>query len=123
MKPSLLTAVLVFMLSVTQAQENSKVISENVTGGENNLEATRKKDLKKNLFTLYSKKEKPVIVVTSHREQDVTIYVFDAEGTLVYQGILRHHEKLKVEVATKGTYSYTIFDRNESVEEGKLIIK
>ena len=50
-------------------------------------------------------------------------YVFDLEGTLVYQAVLNTKERKLIEHLKKGTYLYDVFINDESVEEGKIIIK
>lgn len=123
MKSRLLSLALLLSCLSMKAQENYKPIEQDVLYEENSYEAKKSDELKTNLFTLYSKKSKPVLVVRSHRKQDVTIFIYDASGALVYEGILKHHEKNRIEVATKGTYSYAIVDGSKTVEQGKLILK
>ena len=118
MKTSLLlTLSLIVFCSASQAQinstDNAEVLSENKT----------RTEVKKNIVKLYSRKEKGTVVVTSHRQQDVQLYIFDLEGTILHQSILKSNEKKKIDNLAKGTYTYTIFQNDESVEEGKLIIK
>jgi hypothetical protein len=115
----LLTALLTAFCAITQAQTNS-----NPNDNDEILsESKYKPETKKNVVKLYSKKEKGTVIITSHRQQDVQIYIFDLEGTIMHQGILRNKEKTKISSLEKGVYTYTIFANDESVEEGKLIIK
>lgn len=50
-------------------------------------------------------------------------YVFDLEGTLVYQTVLNNKDRKTIEHLKKGTYLYDVFENDESIEEGKITIK
>jgi hypothetical protein len=63
------------------------------------------------------------ICVTSKSEQVLHFYIFDLEGTLIYQTELKTKEKKAINSLNKGTYMYNVFANDESIEEGKLIIK
>src|SRR6478672_5705633 len=63
------------------------------------------------------------ISVTSKSEQVLHFYIFDLEGTLIYQTVLKSKEKKAINSLNKGTYMYNVFANDESIEEGKLIIK
>ena len=86
-------------------------------------EAQKATATQKNVVKLYSKKETGVLVVTSHRPMKVQICIFDLDGTLIFSTQLRRNQKKKVEGIAKGTYNYSIFNGEESVEEGQLVIK
>ncbi len=63
------------------------------------------------------------ISVTSKSEQVLHFYIFDLEGTLIYQTVLKTKEKKAINSLNKGTYMFNVFANDESIEEGKLIIK
>jgi hypothetical protein len=63
------------------------------------------------------------ISVTSKSDQVLHFYIFDLEGTLIYQTELKSKEKKAINSLNKGTYMYNVFANDESIEEGKLIIK
>lgn len=63
------------------------------------------------------------ITVTTKISEVVHFYIFDLEGTLIYQTVLKENEKKLVSKLTKGTYMYNVFVHDESIEEGKLIVK
>ena len=81
------------------------------------------KEARMNNVKLYARKDKSVITITSHRSFDVQIYIFSLDGEIQYQGTLKKKEKKRVENLEKGTYTYSIFFNDESIEEGKLTIK
>ena len=89
----------------------------------NEIDEVNRPEMKKNVVKLRSVKETSVVVIRSHRNEDVQIYIFDLSGTIIHQGILKSKQKHRVENVAKGTYTYTIFQNDESVEEGQLIIK
>ncbi len=50
-------------------------------------------------------------------------YIFDLEGTMINQSILSNKEKKTITDLKKGSYIYDVFENDESVEEGKIIVK
>lgn len=121
MKTHFFMAVILLMLgSASQAQVNNQLVNE-----ENNEAKIQvaKTEVKKNVVKLYSRKEKGTVIVTSHRPQQVRLYIFDLEGSIMYQTDLKKNEKRKIDSLAKGTYTYTIFDNDESIEEGTILIK
>jgi hypothetical protein len=50
-------------------------------------------------------------------------YVFDAEGTLLHQAVIRGKEKHTIKNLKKGIYLYDAFYNDEGIEHGKLIVK
>jgi hypothetical protein len=120
MKPCFFLAFALLLAPAGKAQMRNELVDEE----RNEAKAEEKAaDSKKNVVKLYTRKEKGTVIVTSHRPQEVKIYVFDLDGTMMYQSMLKKNEKKKIDSLEKGTYTYIIFDRDESVEEGKLIIK
>lgn len=63
------------------------------------------------------------VSVSSKTDQVLHFYIFDLEGTLIYQTVLKNKEKKAIDKLDKGTYMYNVFANDESIEEGKLIIK
>jgi hypothetical protein len=121
MKNLLLPVLLFVACSGAMSQTNSISYVKNENYSENNYEA--KKIEKKNFVKHYSSNEKGTVVITSNRSFDVQLYIFDLENTIMYQGILKKKTKTKITSLEKGTYTYIIFANEESIEEGKLIIK
>src|SRR5215207_3003174 len=87
-------AILLLLATAGQAQMRNELVDE-----ERNEAKTeeKKNEKKKNVVKLYSRKEKGTVMVTSHRPQEVKIYVFDLEGTMMYQSMLKKDEKKKIE--------------------------
>ena len=87
---------------------------------------TKKKDWSKkaNVVDIYpNPSTSGTVSVSSKTEQSLHFYIFDLEGTLIYQTLLKTKEKKAINSLTKGTYMYNVFANDESIEEGKLIIK
>ncbi len=63
------------------------------------------------------------VSVTSKSDQALHFYIFDLEGTLIYQAVLKTKEKKAITDLNKGTYMYNVFANDESIEEGKLTVK
>ena len=63
------------------------------------------------------------VSVSATTSSTLHFYVFDLEGTLVFQAVLSDKEKKTIDHLKKGTYLYDVFEKDESVEEGKIIIK
>ena len=119
-----LSAVLLLAALAGKAQTASIGIDEGLRSEAPVKEETAKKfEPQKKVVNLYSRKEKGTLLVTSHRPQEVQLYIFDVEGTILYKTTLRKNEKTRITELAKGTYSYTIFDKDVSVEQGTLSIK
>jgi hypothetical protein len=76
-----------------------------------------------NVIKLYPNPSYGKVSVSANSSSLLHFYIFDLEGTLVYQAILNNKEKKTIEHLKKGTYMYDVFENDESVEEGKIIIK
>ena len=61
--------------------------------------------------------------VTANTSSTLHFYIFDLEGTLVYQAVLNNKERKTIENLKKGTYLYDVFEKDESIEEGKIVIR
>lgn len=109
--------------SVASAQMSNQLTDDGMAREAKYTESREKSESQKNVVKLYSRKEKSAVIITSHRPQDVQLYIFDLEGTILHKTVLKKNEKTKIDGLAKGTYTYTIFDNDESVEEGKLVIK
>lgn len=63
------------------------------------------------------------ITVYSANKQSLSFYLFDLEGKMIYQAIIKQNEKQTIEGLTKGTYLYNAFLNDESIEGGKVVLK
>lgn len=77
----------------------------------------------KNVVKLYPNPSYGKVSVSANTSSTLHFYIFDLEGTLVFQAVLSDKEKRTVDHLKKGTYLYDVFEKDESVEEGKIIIK
>ena len=64
-----------------------------------------------------------VLTITSNSSEKLFFYVFDLEGTLVHRISLDGRAKKTITDLKKGTYTYDVFKNDESIEQGKIIVK
>ena len=63
------------------------------------------------------------ITIHSANEKSLSFYLFDLEGKMIYQTIIKKNEKQTIEGLTKGTYLYNAFLNDENIEGGKVELK
>jgi Secretion system C-terminal sorting domain len=83
----------------------------------------KKGSSKKNAVKLYPNPSYGKMSVSSTTSSLLHIYIFDLEGTLIYQTVLNNKERKTIDNLKKGTYMYDVFEKDESIEEGKIIVK
>jgi hypothetical protein len=77
----------------------------------------------KNVVKIYPNPSFGKLSVSAATSSALHFYIFDMEGTLVFQAVLNNKERKTIEHLKKGTYLYDVFEKDESIEEGKIIIK
>jgi len=93
------------------------------TGARYASHAEKKEAPKKALLLYPNPSTNGAVTITTAGNRELHFYIFDIEGTMVYQAILKKKERKTIQHLQKGTYMYTVFANDESIEEGKLIIK
>lgn len=83
----------------------------------------KKTEARKSAIKLYPNPSYGKISVSANTSTSLHFYIFDLEGTLVYQAVLNNKEKKTVDNLKKGTYLYDVFENDESIEEGKILVK
>lgn len=63
------------------------------------------------------------ISVHSGSRAALSFYLFDLEGTLVYQSIIKKNEKQTIGGLNIGTYIYNAFQNDENLEGGQVTVK
>ena len=63
------------------------------------------------------------LTISTTTSSTLHFYIFDLEGTLVYQAVLNNKDRKTIANLKKGTYLYDVFENDLSIEEGKIIIK
>jgi len=63
------------------------------------------------------------ISVSSNTTDRIHFYIFDLEGTMIHQIILKNKQKHTVSNLKKGIYLYDVFKDDKGIEQGKIIIK
>ena len=78
---------------------------------------------KKAVVKIYPNPSFGKINISTNNAGILHFYIFDLEGTMIYQTTLNNKEKKNIQNLRKGTYLYNVFEKDESVEEGKIIVK
>jgi hypothetical protein len=121
MKPNLiLTAFLIICCVTARSQSANSPFNFS-----SQTESDKKAWLKKNNVVQISPNPSynGTVKVSSKTAQVLHFYIFDLEGTLVYQAVFKTRETKAISNLGKGTYMYNVFANDESIEEGKLIVK
>lgn len=63
------------------------------------------------------------IRISTNMSDSLHFYIFDLEGTLINQTFLNNKEEKTITDLKKGSYIYDVFENDESIEEGKIIVK
>ena len=63
------------------------------------------------------------VTIHSNTNEVLDFYVFDLEGTLLYRIELKGREEKTIRNLKKGSYAYDVFKNDESIEQGKIIVK
>lgn len=126
----LLVASCIMSGSVLLAQSNDTPVRMDQPGGQSvgsihseSSEQAKASPVKKTLIKLYPNPSYGKLSVTASTTEVLHFYIFDLEGTLVYQAVLKNKDRKIIEGLAKGTYIYDVFEKDESIEEGKIIIK
>lgn len=78
---------------------------------------------KRSVVKIYPNPSFGKINISTNNVNNLHFYIFDLEGTMVYQTTLNNKAKKNIQNLKKGTYLYNVFEKDESVEEGKIIVK
>lgn len=115
MNQNLLTA-LIFSVCLTQLQPSQRFESGKMS---NTTESAQK-----NIVRIYPNPSYDGSVsISSNTTDRIHFYIFDLEGTMVHQIILKNRQKHTVTNLKKGVYMYDVFRDDKGVEQGKIIIK
>ena len=79
--------------------------------------------VRKTQIKLYPNPSYGKLSISVNTTEVLHFYIFDLEGTLVYQAVLKNKDRKSISNLKKGTYTYDVFEKDESIEEGKIIIK
>jgi hypothetical protein len=80
--------------------------------------------IKKDAVKLYpNPTSNGMITISSDTTATLHFYVFDVEGTLLHQVVLKDKQKHTIHQLKKGMYVYDAFLNDESIEHGKIIVK
>lgn len=63
------------------------------------------------------------ITISSNRTETLHFYVFDLDGTLLHQVVLKDKQKKTIENLKTGIYVYDAFLNDEGIVHGNIIVK
>lgn len=63
------------------------------------------------------------VTISSNSERPLHFYVFDLEGTLLHQFILKDKTKQTIQNLKKGTYVYDAFLNDEGIDHGSIQVR
>ena len=79
---------------------------------------------KKNVVRLYPNPTfDGSININAHTNNELHFYIFDVDGVLLYRTTLKGDEKKNIPDLRKGVYTYDVFENDESIEQGSIIVK
>ncbi|MFL5742515.1 MAG: T9SS type A sorting domain-containing protein [Flavisolibacter sp.] len=114
-----LSCIMLYGLSLGQNLQLARMASNSFSDSTESDRAA----VKRNVVKLYPNPSFGRLSVSTTTNGTYHFYIFDLESTLVYQAVLTNKEKKKIENLKKGTYTYNVFENDESIEEGKIVIK
>lgn len=124
MKRKIIHAVLM-LVAITGVYASPK----NGSSAENNFSdssqtAKIKVEAKKTVIKLYPNPSwNGTITVSSNTSEKLHFYIFDLDGTLIHQAVLKEKQRITVNDLKKGVYMYDAFLNDESIEYGKITVK
>jgi len=121
MNRNLLFAVLLLSFSTSAFAQNDLKNASNIVSIDPGVKS--KSGQGKSAVKLYPNPSYGKLSVSNNASSTIHFYIFDLEGTLIYQTVLNNKEIKTIENLKKGTYLYDVFEKDESIEEGKIIVK
>ena len=83
----------------------------------------KKSGKRKNYIKIYPNPSFGRVSVSAVTDVPLHFYIFDLDGTLIYQAILKNKDKKTIDNLKKGTYLYDVFEKDQSIDEGRIIVK
>lgn len=124
MKRKIINAVLILvaMTGVYASPKNGRTADNNFS---DSLQTAKiKVEAKKSVIRLYPNPSwNGTITVSSNTSEKLHFYIFDLDGTLIHQAVLKEKQKITVNDLKKGVYMYDAFLNDESIEYGKITVK
>lgn len=121
MKRKIFSFILVAAVFTATATSEKTIIVDDFSKPvlKDSLEATKK------IIKLYPNPSTngTVSVVSNKPDTELYFFVFDLEGTLINQKILKGKKIYTVQNLKKGVYLYDVFEKDLSIEQGRIIVK
>ena len=124
MKRKIINAALI-LVAITCIHATPKSIKPADNNFSDSLLTTKIKiEEKKSVIKLYPNPSwNGTITVSSNTSEKLHFYIFDLDGTLIHQAVLKEKQKITVNDLKKGVYMYDAFLNDESIEYGKITVK
>jgi hypothetical protein len=116
----LLIVFSILLFSFTYNREDKKTKGNHLS---DSVLVVKEERFKKSVVKIYPNPSFGKINISTNNVSTLHFYIFDLEGTMIYQTILNNKQKKNIDNLRKGTYLYNVFEKDESVEEGKIIVK
>ena len=110
----------ILFFSFTVKPENNNITGNRLS---DSVLVMKEPRFKKSVVKIYPNPSYGKINISTNNVSTLHFYIFDLEGTMIYQTILSNKAKKNIDNLRKGTYLYNVFEKDESVEEGKIIVK
>ncbi|MGZ8536637.1 MAG: T9SS type A sorting domain-containing protein [Flavisolibacter sp.] len=110
----------ILLFSFSFKCEDKKIIGNHLS---DSVLVVKEPRFKKSVVKIYPNPSFGKINISTNNVSSLHFYIFDLEGTMIYQTILNNKAKKNIDNLRKGTYLYNVFEKDESVEEGKIIVK
>lgn len=117
------TLLLLFFMAALTSQSMAQTTDTKQSSNSVYSTETETLQAKKVVVKLSPNPSNGKLSVSSNATTTLHFYIFDLEGTLIYQAVLTNKEKKNIENLKKGTYLYDVFEKDESIEEGKIVVK
>ena len=121
MQPKQLFVYMLLLIGFAAKAQSKEEYAITISSRDDNKQ---KSFFKKNSIRIYPNPSySDNITVYSSCSNEIHFYIFDLEGTLVFQSRLRSKEKILVNNLKKGSYMYDVFLNDTGIEQGKIIVK
>lgn len=122
MKGTLLIALLAG--ATVTGMHQSKTVADVANQPVAMAKAKAPESLKKEVVRLYPNPSyNGTVTISSNSEKPLHFYVFDLEGTLLHQFILKDKSKQTIHNLKKGTYVYDAFLNDEGIDHGSIRVR
>jgi hypothetical protein len=123
-RKTITTSLLIALITFSSAFSKNNTTIQPVCFSDTVIHKSALIVIKKDAVKLYpNPTSNGTITISSDTAATLHFYVFDVEGTLLHQVVLKDKRKHTIQQLKKGIYVYDAFLNDESIEHGKIIVK